>query len=68
MELGLLLVVAIVLIIVIASVIVVAVKSGSRPATPPVSSPGWYPDPADPRIVRWFDGYRWTDQTQQRLY
>ncbi|MEU7141233.1 DUF2510 domain-containing protein [Nocardia sp. NPDC046473] len=68
MELGLLLVVTIVLIIVIASVIVVAGKSRPRPAVPPISGPGWYPDPADPRIVRWFDGYRWTDQTQQRLY
>jgi len=23
--------------------------------------PGWYPDPVDPRTLRWFDGQRWTD-------
>ncbi|MFI6046511.1 DUF2510 domain-containing protein [Nocardia sp. NPDC051321] len=68
MELGLLGVVAFVLIVVLASVLVVAVKSGSRPAPPPVPGPGWYPDPADPNLVRWFDGQQWTPQTQRRLY
>lgn len=24
---------------------------------------GWYPDQADPTLVRWFDGAIWTDQT-----
>lgn len=24
---------------------------------------GWYPDQADPALVRWFDGTIWTDQT-----
>ncbi len=22
--------------------------------------PGWYPDPSDPRLVRWWDGHAWT--------
>ncbi len=22
--------------------------------------PGWYPDPSDPRFVRWWDGHAWT--------
>jgi len=26
----------------------------------PVPPPGWYPDPADPRSLRWWDG-RWTE-------
>lgn len=26
--------------------------------------PGWYPDQADPRYARWWDGYRWTPYTQ----
>ncbi|GAA1239052.1 hypothetical protein GCM10009676_24570 [Prauserella halophila] len=26
--------------------------------------PGWYPDQADPRYLRWWDGYRWTPYTQ----
>ncbi len=24
------------------------------------NQPGWYPDPSDPRLVRWFDGTSWT--------
>ena len=30
-------------------------------ASPP---PGWYPDQADPRYVRWWDGRQWTDRVQ----
>lgn len=30
-------------------------------APPP---PGWYPDQADPRYVRWWDGRQWTPQVQ----
>ncbi|MFJ4109087.1 DUF2510 domain-containing protein [Oerskovia enterophila] len=26
--------------------------------------PGWYPDPYDPRLVRWFDGEQWTQHSQ----
>lgn len=25
---------------------------------------GWYPDPRDPRILRWWDGAAWTEQTK----
>lgn len=25
---------------------------------------GWYPDPYDPVLVRWFDGQNWTEHTQ----
>jgi uncharacterized protein YxjI len=25
---------------------------------------GWYPDPSNPQLVRWWDGTAWTDQTQ----
>ena len=32
------------------------------PAGPP---PGWYPDPGDAASQRWWDGYRWTDQTRR---
>jgi hypothetical protein len=26
------------------------------------AAPGWYPDPSDPRRLRWFDGAQWTSQ------
>jgi len=28
-----------------------------------VTQPGWYPDPASPYSVRWWDGQRWTNDT-----
>ncbi|ABH00211.1 conserved hypothetical protein (plasmid) [Rhodococcus jostii RHA1] len=28
------------------------------------TSPGWYPDPANPRLVRWYNGTEWTAQTR----
>jgi hypothetical protein len=28
-----------------------------------VPEPGWYDDPQDPQLLRWFDGVQWTNQT-----
>ncbi len=25
-----------------------------------IAAPGWYPDPSDPRQLRWYDGSQWT--------
>lgn len=36
----------------------------SDPATPPR---GWYPDPADPARLRWWDGIAWTDDRAARV-
>ncbi|MEV4234003.1 MULTISPECIES: DUF2510 domain-containing protein [unclassified Nocardia] len=48
-------------------VIVLIVKSGSGGGSPtPAMAPGWYPDHANPGLVRWFDGYQWTNYTQPR--
>lgn len=31
----------------------------------PDTTPGWYPDPNNRSVIRYHDGYQWTDQTQQ---
>jgi hypothetical protein len=36
-------------------------SSGSAPTGWPEAGAGWYPDPANPGLVRWWDGGRWTD-------
>ncbi len=40
-------------------------KAAARVPDPvlPFLPAGWYPDQADPALVRWFDGAAWTDQT-----
>lgn len=29
-----------------------------------MTPPGWYPDPQNPSILRWWDGFQWTAQTR----
>jgi hypothetical protein len=36
-------------------------RSSRRAGHVPLPPPGWYPDPAGFRHLRWWDGYRWTD-------
>jgi type II secretory pathway pseudopilin PulG len=39
-----------------------------REAVKPVTTePGWYADPGDPTLVRWFDGRQWTGHVQAML-
>ncbi|WP_072804075.1 DUF7937 domain-containing protein [Rhodococcoides yunnanense] len=38
---------------------------------PNISAPqgiprGWYPDPQNPNMFRWFEGFVWTDSTSPR--
>lgn len=35
----------------------------SNHAAPSSAPAGWYPDPNDGRIQRWWDGYQWTHHT-----
>ncbi|UVJ38717.1 DUF2510 domain-containing protein [Arthrobacter sp. CJ23] len=32
----------------------------TQPTNGSTTPPGWYPDPSDPRQMRWWDGARWT--------
>jgi hypothetical protein len=32
--------------------------------TTPVTPAGWYPDPTEPAVSRWWDGAQWTDHRQ----
>jgi hypothetical protein len=36
------------------------------PGTPTAPAPGWYPDPNDLTLMRYFDGRVWTSSTQPR--
>jgi hypothetical protein len=33
-----------------------------------MTGPGWYADPADVSMVRWWDGVRWTQHAQPAVY
>ncbi len=36
-----------------------ATDTPDNAATPPLPPPGWYPDPANPTTMRWWDGSAW---------
>ncbi|AEF36117.1 MULTISPECIES: DUF2510 domain-containing protein [Mycobacteriaceae] len=46
--------------------IVFLVKAKSKPAGQSAVPPAWYPDPADPELLRYFDGQSWTGATRPR--
>ncbi len=35
-------------------------------ATGDAITAGWYQDPVDPGLLRWWDGAAWTDQTHRK--
>jgi hypothetical protein len=41
---------------------VLAAGFTKRVTRPVLAAPGWYPDPAEPTHLRWFDGVRWTER------
>lgn len=54
---------------IVSSVVWAATAGGGghtrQPAGPPTSPPaGWYPDPQNPAVLRYFDGRVWTSSTQ----
>lgn len=46
--------------------IVFLVKARANAANPPAAAPNWYPDPADPQLLRYHDGQAWTAATRPR--
>lgn len=34
---------------------------------PQATPAGWYPDPGNPSVIRWFDGAQWTSHVQQAV-
>jgi hypothetical protein len=67
---------ALLIVIGVIGAIVSAIVRATRPKTgqqiqPPVGwsagpAPGWYPDPQNPAVLRYFDGRVWTSSTQPR--
>ncbi|MEU0502661.1 DUF2510 domain-containing protein [Nocardia sp. NPDC005998] len=53
-------------VIVLPIALIVRSSSGRRPPASASLAPGWYPDHANPALLRWFDGYQWTNQTHPR--
>lgn len=62
----------VIVVVVVGGIVLLIVKlaKGNSPNTatagpPPISAnPGWYPDPQNPRLMRYFDGRVWTSSTQ----
>ncbi|MDT5347977.1 MAG: hypothetical protein QOH91_1264 [Mycobacterium sp.] len=54
---------------VVSGIVRVALPKSARPIQPPVgwptgAAPGWYPDPQNGSMLRYFDGRMWTLSTQ----
>jgi Protein of unknown function (DUF2510) len=62
----------VVVLIVVAVVPKVRSRSKLKPGQPPTQqaavAPGWYPDPQDRNLMRYFDGRAWTSATAPREY
>lgn len=52
--------------LIVGGVILVVTLTRNRPPAPMGVPPGWYPDPQDPALERFFDGRGWTPQTRGR--
>lgn len=46
--------------------IVFLVKAKANPASQSPAAANWYADPADPELLRYFDGQAWTGATRPR--
>jgi hypothetical protein len=52
--------------------VMLLIKAGPKPKAAPASgqpaavAPGWYPDPNDPKMMRYFDGRDWSSETTPR--
>ncbi len=62
----LLVLIAVVLFVVVGVILGVVFIVRSRTSGQQLSgpTPGWYPSPDNPAVLRWFDGRNWTQQTR----
>lgn len=63
---GLAIAAAVAVLAVVVAVVVVILRRRSSSAGPENKPAGWYADPADTSMVRWWDGQAWTTHIQDK--
>lgn len=59
-------IILLVVVIPLAVIIALVVKASNAKNRPVQLPPGWLPDATDPKLLRYWDGTQWTEQTAKR--